>query len=188
MKLDVKFVESNQSFNAQFGEVQVVNGGGADIVDALIDKSVTEISSEVDIVGAYACYGLTKLESVNLPNCTSIGNDAFYNCVTLESVESPNVTSIASSAFRLCVVLPSIDLPLLTSIGSNAFRDCRKLQSLILRSKTVCTLGTNVFTSTPIASGTGYIYVPDNLVEQYKAAANWSTYAAQIKPLSELEE
>ena len=39
-----------------------------------------------------------------------------------------------------------------------------------------------------IIRGTGYIYVQDNLVEQYKSATNWSTYADQIKPLSELPQ
>ena len=34
--------------------------------------------------------------------------------------------------------------------------------------------------------GTDYIYVPDNLVDGFKIATNWSTYATQIKPISEL--
>ena len=33
-----------------------------------------------------------------------------------------------------------------------------------------------------------YIYVPDDLVENYKTATNWSVYASQIKPLSEYVE
>jgi len=32
------------------------------------------------------------------------------------------------------------------------------------------------------------IYVPDNLVEQYKTATNWSRHADKIKPLSEYVE
>ena len=32
----------------------------------------------------------------------------------------------------------------------------------------------------------GYIYVPDALVDSYKTATNWSVFADQIKPLSEL--
>ena len=41
------------------------------------------------------------------------------------------------------------------------------------------------FYNTPIANGTGYIYVADTLVDSYKTAENWSVYASQIKPLSE---
>lgn len=63
-----------------------------------------------------------------------------------------------------------------------------KLVAFILRRNMLCSLGNkNSFNNTPIASGTGFIYVPDNLVEQYKAATNWSTFANQIKPISELE-
>ena len=60
------------------------------------------------------------------------------------------------------------------------------LIGVILSGPTVCTLETNfVFDNTPIASGTGYIYVSDNLVDTYKAATNWSAYASQIVAISE---
>ena len=51
----------------------------------------------------------------------------------------------------------------------------------------ICTLSSNVFANSSVASGTGFIYVPDDLVNSYKAHTNWSAYASQIKPLSELE-
>ena len=44
---------------------------------------------------------------------------------------------------------------------------------------------TSAFDSTPIKSGNGYIYVPFALIEQYKAATNWSTYAAQFRALED---
>jgi hypothetical protein len=47
---------------------------------------------------------------------------------------------------------------------------------------------TNIFASTPIASGTGYIYVPAALVDSYKGATNWSTYAAQIRAIEDYPE
>ena len=167
--------------------VITATGGGSDgDIDELINRTITEVSSTSAEIGAYVFYGCTRLKNIDLPVATSIGNDAFYNCANLVSVELPNVTSIGGSAFRLCANLPSIDLPSLTSIGgSHAFRDCKKLQSLILRAETVCTLAGSAFTSTPIASGTGYIYVPSALVEAYKYATNWSTYASQIRAIED---
>ena len=44
----------------------------------------------------------------------------------------------------------------------------------------------NMFSGSTIESGTGYIYVPDTMVDEYKKSTNWSTYASQIKGLSEL--
>lgn len=73
------------------------------------------------------------------------------------------------------------------SIAQQCFQSS-SLTKLVLYANEVCTVSNTAFTYTPIASGTGYIYVPDNLVEDYKVAANWNTYASQIKPLSEYVE
>ena len=99
------------------------------------------------------------------------------------------MTSIGGSSFRLCVSLKTLDLPKVTKInGVYTFRDSNLLKTLILRSETICTLSnTDAFFNSPIAKGTGYIYVPDDLVESYKSATNWSTYADQIKAISEME-
>ena len=96
------------------------------------------------------------------------------------------VTSISSSAFRNCQSLTTADFPAATSIGSYAFNGCTKLTSLTLSKNQVATLSaTNALQVTPIASGTGYIYVPDDLVGQYKTATNWATYANKILPISQ---
>ena len=56
---------------------------------------------------------------------------------------------------------------------------------MIIRSTTISILSaTNALTDTKIARGEGAIYVPTNLVDTYKAASNWSTYASQIYPIS----
>lgn len=44
------------------------------------------------------------------------------------------------------------------------------------------------FTYTKLDEGEGYIYVPDELVENYKVANNWAIYSSLIKGLSELPE
>ena len=164
-------------------------GGSSDYLASRLNNTIKSYKNdEVETIPAYAFYGCTVLKSVAFPSCEDVRNDAFYNCVALINVELPNVISIKDSAFRLCIVLSSIDLPLLTSIASNAFRDCRKLQSIILRSQTVCTLGGNAFLSTLIASGAGYIYVPADLVESYKTATNWVTYANQIRAIEDYPE
>ena len=76
----------------------------------------------------------------------------------------------------------------ITSIGNYAFYKCTNLSIFALPNITrVPTLGSDVFTNTPIANGTGYIYVPDDLVESFKSATNWSIYADQIKAISEME-
>ena len=128
------------------------------------------------------------LQKINLPECTSIGSGyAFYNCTSLTIVDLPKCTSIGTKAFKQCINLTTVNLPECTSIVDSAFYGCTNLTTIILSSNQVVTLNNiNAFTNSPIANGTGYIYVPDNLVDSYKSDTNWSTYANQIKPLSEL--
>lgn len=96
------------------------------------------------------------------------------------------VKNVRQYAFYGCSQLTSADFPLATSIGSSTFSSCSQLTALILRSEKQCTLSNaNAFNSTPIKSGTGYIYVPSALIDSYKSATNWSTYAAQFRALED---
>ena len=134
-----------------------------------------------------AFYGCTSLASVSLPVCPLVGSGAFQGCTSLASVDLPVCTTINGYAFYGCISLTSVDLPVCTTINSSAFSGCKKLATLILRNTEKVASGSSAaLTNTAIASGTGYIYVPDALVDSYKTATNWSTYADQIKPLSEL--
>ena len=124
---------------------------------------------------------------LNSLTATKVTDYAFYMDKLLTTVSLPAVTSIGSSAFNGCSALKAADFPAATDIsGTYAFQNCSALTSLTLSKNQVATLSnTSAFTGTPIASGTGYVYVPDDLVGQYKAATNWATYANQIRPISQ---
>ena len=109
--------------------------------------------------------------------------------VTITEFVSSTVEEIGVYGLGYKGKLKKIDVSNVKSIGQNAFYNDRVLDTLIIRTPEVCTLTTTtgVFKNTKIESGTGYIYVPDDLVDSYKAATNWDTYADQIKPISELE-
>lgn len=61
-----------------------------------------------------------------------------------------------------------------------------KFTKLIINKPYVFPINSNDLTGTTIAKGTGYVYVPDDMVDTYKSATNWSAYADQIKGMSEL--
>lgn len=145
-----------------------------------------DLPSATGVVGLMQFEDCTSLKSISLPNMLVVGNTMFSSCSNLVDVDMPCATNIEQGGFYKCTSLTYLDFPVVTNIGYNAFV-YSGLTTLILRSESLVTLKyTNAFTSTPIASGTGYVYVPDELVESYKAATNWATYADQIKPLSEL--
>lgn len=174
----------------------------------------TEITAfnlpNVTWVGFMGFNGCTKLKEINLPLCQTIEGSSFDNCENLETISLPLCTTLGNNAFWGCSKLTQVNLPLVTVIESSTFRNtgvkqldflsvgnikdyafnyASQLDTLILRNSSVCTLeGSNAFKSTKIAAGTGYVYVPDNLVDSYKTATNWVTFANQIKPISELEE
>lgn len=109
----------------------------------------------------------------------------------LSKCDGSNLTNYANSAFQSCKSLKRIDISTFTSTKikntSRMFGFCTSLEAVIINQNRVFPM-TNVdmFTNSTIESGTGYVYVPDDMVEEYKSATNWSTYASQIKGLSEL--
>lgn len=179
------------------------------VLDRIIDRSITEFKDDVitslgqnalrncsnlihvdlpsvTAVGREAFAKCTALNYVNLPIANNISNMVFDHCSSLISITLPAATAITDYCFRSCTGLVSVDLSQVTNIY-RAFSSCTSLVSLILRSETVVTLGNaSAFEgNTPIASGTGYIYVPASLVDSYKAATNWSTHAAQFRALED---
>ena len=99
------------------------------------------------------------------------------------------VTTIGEYAFSHNTALTWVSFPAVTSIGASAFASCSKLTTVILGAGSYVALSNvSAFTGTPIASGTGFIYVPAALVDTYKIASNWSTYANQIRAIEDYPE
>ena len=141
---------------------------------------------------AYSGYYYTKIIDRSISGAytntlvTSVGASAFNGCRNLTKVYFQAATSIRIGAFSGCTGLTTADLPVATSIENAAFQSCGALSATILRNSNVCSLGNaSAFFGTPIHEGTGYIYVPRALVDTYKAATNWSTYAAQFRALED---
>jgi len=206
MNFELEFEELDQSFDIGFEELHNVSDGGyergyaagyeegskehVENIQRLFDKTITEFRySGLTALPDYGFYQCSKLATVFLPEVTRIGRNAFTQCAALPRVELPKLTTIGNDAFSYCSNLQYADLGQVTSLSSWTFTSCTKLSTLILRRTTLVALPqANAFSSSAIANGTGYIYVADALVDQYKAAAGWAAFASQIKPISELPE
>lgn len=235
MKMDVTFVESDQSFTPNFEEVINELDGGynlgyaegyeqgetvgkikeQELLNKIISNSgrvsytndtvtnirpyafdrchcITDVNfPKATIIGEYAFYNCTELTTLNFPEAINIGIYAFAYTNVLTNVNFPKVTTIDRCAFHSCQKLTTLDFPAVTSINSKAFGNCQRLTTLILRNRTtICKLNsTDVFANDySLLSDEGGIYVPDELVNGYKTATDWLSYADYIKPISELKE
>lgn len=191
------------------GTVNITANGTYDVADKA--TAVVNVEAGVDYLALRAGGGLTSysnssltrllpyafavcttLETLNVPNITQLGLDSITSTKLTEFVVT-TTTSIRSSGagcMRMNTLLAKVDFKSLKNLGVTFFSGCSALAAFIIRNTdTVPTLAsTNAFASTPIASGTGYIYVPSVMVESYKAATNWSTYADQIRAIEDYPE
>ena len=147
--------------------IETGGGGGSDeLVNSLIDRTIsgTYVNNTVTIIGRYGLADCTKLTSVVLPAVSAMDGNAMIGCAALTKADFSNLQNIRYSAFY-----------------SN-----KQLVTLIIRTQVVAKLeNTSAFKDTPIASGRGYVYVPSALVNSYKSATNWSTYADQIRAIED---
>lgn len=180
-----------------------------DVNDIVERKVTTYTNPKIKTVGYAAFQNCKTLTSVNLPNATYIDGAGFMHCELLRFVNIPSVTNINGAAFQNCNTLTSINLPSVTTMNSAVFYNCKSLitadfsaitnftggvfanctalKTVIIRNNTMCTLGTtSAFSGCTLINGTGgYIYVPSSLIDTYKTATNWVTYASKFRALED---
>jgi hypothetical protein len=123
-------------------------------------------------------FGECNLTSIDLPNCLEIGTGALGNNMQLSSVNLPKCERIEKFAISSSEALTSIDLPNIKYIAYNAFAFNMNLKTITIgNTESVCELeGTSPFEGSPIET----IYVPNNLVNQYKSHMYWGQFAHMI--------
>lgn len=195
--LQNKTVETNGTYTADegydgLGQVTVNVAGSTNTeseeVAALLGNTMTVLdNSLVTSLRTRACQGATKLVTVNLPNVTSLGSYAFYSCSGLVTAKLPKLTSVSTQAFYSCTKLEHADCGDLGNITAQTFNACPALTALILRKTSgICTLSNaNGVSNSGIGKGTGYVYVPSALIDTYKTATNWSTFANQFRAIED---
>ena len=126
-------------------------------------------------------------EDVSFPALEYMDNEAFSSS-SITGFTAPKIISINTGCFNYCSGLRFIDVGSADRstqiyIGSNAISNVPAFERLIIRNSSVARLASS--NSLNVGSSLTGIYVPDSLVDSYKAATNWSAYADKIKPLSE---
>lgn len=168
--------------------VEIANGVtsiGNNAFSTCSNLTTVTIPSSVTTIGNNVFFNCSHLTSITIPSSvTSIGTGVFSGCSGLTSVtfeSGSQLTSISQSAFYGCSHLTSINIPSsVTNIADYVFSNCTGLTSITIQATTPPTLGNSALNGT---NANLVIYVPDASVAAYKAAANWSSYAAQIQAI-----
>lgn len=160
-----------------------------EVEDALVTRTLAGnyINNRITLIGTEGLRA-TQITGLYCENVTNVGGEAVRQCNYLVNVYLPKCTNLSGYSFGICPLLETVELGAVTNIRAYDFYNCPKLKTLIINNSTsVCSLANvSAFTGSGIESGTGFIYVPNNLVNSYKTATNWSTYASQIKSINEL--
>ena len=114
------------------------------------------------------------------------GPQAFNGCSNLRDLAFSNVANVLGyEKYKNCTQLNSILVKSTVSVlAENAFNGCSNLKTVIMQSASVVPLNsTACFANT---HSDIKFYVPENLVNSYKTAQNWSFYSDKIYPLQDL--
>lgn len=139
-------------------------------VDALLEGTLTEVTTYATTIRGYAFYQSKQLVTVNMPNIKRINSSAFLECSALETVNAPILEEVWTNAFNNCKALKQIGSPTLKQISSNAFNTCTALTDIYSGYDGLITLqNKSAFDNTNHVN----IHVKPAYVEAYKTAANW---------------
>ena len=181
--MSVSIADRNYAEGKADGYNEGHNDGKAEVTDmlcALTRRKGTELNCDAIVFGEYACYGWSELIRARLPVARYFSKYSFRNCTGLTTMDigDPTRTDIYPSS-------PSS----VWFFANFTFNGATALETLILRPNVMAKLeSTSVFSTCPVTSGTGYIYVPSALVDEYKSATNWSSYADKIRAIEDYPE
>lgn len=156
-------------------------------------------------LGEYAYKGCSSLTNIVLPDSLkTVGSYAFEQCTGLTTLSiGSGVTDIYMSAFKDCSSLTEVTIPdNVLTLGTTVFQNCTSLQQIVfgagltnigggvLNGCTALKTITCKAIQPPAMNGGNYltgvtvVYVPEESVDKYKAASQWSSYANVIQPIS----
>lgn len=183
----------NEKMTAIADAIRAKTGG---TVALTLEEMATEIESiesggdSTDTLVEYLCGNYTDIVD---EKTTALPTYIFAYSNMLTSYVGKCVVKMGVQCFRANSSVTKVDFYTDFKEDANTynipvatFHGCSALTALILRGERVIALAAiSVFTNTPIASGTGYVYVPFALLEHYKAATNWTTYADKIRAIED---
>ena len=144
----------------------------------------------------YTLYSCPSLKHLYFPSVVSIGEHVFHT-LGCENLILPNLKTMGTACFVNTTTLKRLIIPKCISLGGYAcsttgiyLLDAGNTSlipsSSTMPNLTILVLRNNVLTTLEnrnCIQSVEEIYVPQDLIEEYKVATNWATYADKFKPL-----
>ena len=145
---------------------------------------------ELTLIYRYAKFKYSPDGRIILPDLEFLNNAVFQDSLIEKVLDLGSITQIGTGGyvytFYGCSKLKVLILPqTLTTIHSRSIALCPLLECLVCKAEIPPTL----LASDSIIISSSYstiIYVPNDSVEAYKEATNWTNYASRIKSISEI--
>jgi hypothetical protein len=151
---------------------------GEEVTHVTIPESCTTIN-------AYLFNNCIGLKSVTIHSSVeSIGKDSFYYTGLTSLTIPASVKSISDFSIWYCLDLKLIDSSSSAKLESSTFYNNTSLKTVILRSASRVTISSYTFSSSTSAC----LYVPSDLVDDYKANELGGIKAENVKSIDELPE
>ena len=162
--------------------------GEESLVNAIIDRTLSGTFADDTIkhLRDYAFNYMPNVEILKLPNVITTGKYIVgKGSTSLKEIYFPALAEVKGGMCSQAAALEIADFgPNVKTIRMQAFWSATKLKALILRrTDDVVSMETLALDKSGIATNIGYVYVPSALVDSYKSATNWSTYAARFRAL-----
>lgn len=168
--------------------------------------------SKAKTIGYAAFESNRSVTSISLPEVTTVAKYTFMSWQGCTQFDLPKLENITELAFSGCSAVQRLDLPRARKLDTKAlgsmshlkwvriggtanddmfryasiFDSCPQLEAIVIDGVTSvpqCLVTT--FNGSAVAAETCYIYVPANMVEAFKTADYWSTYANQIRAIED---
>lgn len=174
-----------------FGVSGIAEADSKTIKNMIAGEEILELPEGITEIRKYAFYHFgANMKITKIPDSViSIGDGAFYNCPNLAITTVPaGVTEIRQNTFYKCTSLTELTFEGPITTINLPFQSCSNLKKIVMPNLTKVPSVTNTRTFDNICfDNSGFIYVPDVLIETIKNDSRWKTWADYIKPISELE-
>ena len=139
--------------------------------------------------GFDGCFAYTNLKTIPIglfSNTEASGVTQCFRNSQIEVLPSGLLDEQTIGSMELfcysCASLKKATLPAnALNLGNKAFSNCSSMQYIIATTATPPTITVNTFSSTNNCP----FYVPDESIDIYKTATNWTALADRIKPMSQ---